>query len=73
MLHVAQSAKVIINNRPTTTTGNRRVYLARLEPGANYRFRIQVENGSQVVQREIMLQAGQTKVFQLKGIELAAR
>lgn len=72
MLYVAQSAKVMINNRPTKASGDRRVYLSRLEPGASYRFQIQVEDRGKVVQRDVILKAGETKTFELHEAELAS-
>ncbi len=73
VLHVAQSAKVLINDRPTTSVGTRRVYLAHLVPGVSYRFGVRVEDQGQIVQREIILKAGQTATVELRGTELALR
>jgi len=72
VLHVAQSAKVIINDRPTRLEGSERVFLSRLKPGETYRFRVQIEDRGEVVQRDVLLQAGETKTFQIQGTELAA-
>lgn len=73
VLLVSQSAKVRINDRPTTSTGKQRTYQSQLKPGASYRFQIEVEDRGQVVQRDIVLRAGQTTTLQLSDTELAAR
>lgn len=73
VLLVAQSAKVRINDRGTASTGKQRTYSSKLEPGASYRFHIEVEDRGQVVRRDIVLRAGQTTTLQLSDTELAAR
>lgn len=62
----------MINNRPTKASGDRRVFLSKLEPGASYRFQIEVEDRGNVVRRDVILKAGETKTFQLNDAELAS-
>jgi len=72
VLHVGPSAKVQINDRPTTSTGSERTYLSWLEPGKRYLFRIEVTEHGEVIRRDIVLQPGDTKTLQVQGSVLAS-
>jgi hypothetical protein len=71
VLHVAKSATVTINGRTTSSSGDHRVYLSQLEPGQSYRFHVQVTDGAQSLDRDVVLQAGQTQTLTVDAGALA--
>lgn len=72
VLHVSESARVTINDKATKSSGTERLYVVYLKPGLQYRFRIEVTDGSKAYQREISLKAGETKTIQLENASLVA-
>jgi hypothetical protein len=70
---VGESAEVTINGRQTRTPGERRVYIAHLQPETPGRFHIALVEGSKVVEQDVTLTAGETKTLYLEGSKLASR
>ena len=72
VLHVGESARVTINDKPTKSTGTERLYVVHLKPGLRYRFRIEITDGAKSYHREVLLTAGETKTIELKKAPLVA-
>ena len=72
VLYVPASAKVTINDKPTKSTGNRRVYLSYLAPGYAYHFRIQLTDSGHLEQRDVVLEAGATQELRFEQAQVAA-
>lgn len=64
ILELPASAKVWVNDQLTRSQGSRREYLSRdLLVGREYKYRVVIQVGDQVVRRDIVLTAGQTKTI----------
>ena len=67
VLHVPASAKVWINDRPTTKEGTLRKYVSLdLLEGRHYKYRVAVEVAGKVARRDLVLTARDTKSLRYK-------
>ncbi len=73
VLHVEKSAEITINDRPTRSMGPRRVYFMRMSPGDSCLMRIHLVHGKTIIDRQVVLEAGDTKTVYLRDEKLAAK